>query len=71
MSYHYIYVAGKKHRVMHIQKFSYTGVGLMRALCGINLPFDRTINAPFALGRKVCVNCIKVANKDPVVGSNP
>jgi len=55
----YIFEAGKPRRVMHISKHDYLGRELMEAVCGINHRFDRTINAPFALGRKLCKNCLR------------
>ena len=42
---------------VHIQKHNPAGEPLWAALCGIDLPFNRSINAPFALGRKVCQHC--------------
>ena len=56
----YIWQSGKKRRVMHIAKFTQTGQMLMEALCSIRLPFDRSINAPWALGRKVCKQCLAI-----------
>ena len=53
----YIYEGNKSRRVMHIQKFNKIGEGIMQALCNIDLPFNRSINTPFALGRKICSNC--------------
>ena len=55
----YIWESGKDKRVMHIQKHTETGVGIMEALCNINHNFDGTINAPFGLGRTICKNCLK------------
>ncbi len=57
----YIYERGKRKRVMHIQKFTQTGEMLMESLCGIDLSFNKTINAPFKLGRPVCKNCKKIS----------
>lgn len=47
--------------VMHIAAFDRTGELTMRSLCGREPcgGFDRTINAPFALGRRVCRECQK------------
>ncbi len=42
---------------MHIQRFDWAGIGHNASLCGIVYPSYRTINAPFALGRKVCKHC--------------
>ena len=46
----------RKERV-HIQKHLPAGEPIWAALCGIKLPFNRSINAPFALGRKICKHC--------------
>ncbi len=53
----YIWELGKNHRVMHISKFTSTGEMLFQSLCGIDHKFNRSINAPWALGRKVCKKC--------------
>lgn len=58
----YIWESGKDKRVMHIQKHNFAGVGLAESLCHIKHNFDRSINAPFGLGRKVCENCKKIFN---------
>ncbi len=43
---------------MHIQRWDPAGWGLNASLCGIVYGGGyRTINAPFALGRKVCKHC--------------
>lgn len=55
----YIWEAGKNKRVMHIMKFTSTGIGLNEAIFGIEQNFNRSINAPFSLGRKICNNCLK------------
>jgi len=55
----FIWEAGKRRRVMHIARFTPDGRNTMRALCGVGHNFDRSINAPFALGRKVCNRCLK------------
>lgn len=53
----YIWRPGYKGR-MHIQAHNVTGAGLNGAMCGILYRNGyRTINAPFALGRKVCLHC--------------
>jgi len=57
----YIWEAGKDGRVMHIQKFNSLGVGLAEALCEIDHNFNRSVNAPFGLGRKICKNCQEIA----------
>lgn len=54
----FLWETGKDRRVMHIQRHLPDGTGVMEALCGIQHQFDRTINAPFGLGRKVCKRCI-------------
>lgn len=53
----YVYESGRKRRVMHIERFTFTGDETMRALCGIPIAFDRSINAPFGLGRTICKRC--------------
>ena len=47
-----------KH-VMHIEAFDRLGNSTMTSLCGRSprSGFDRSINAPFALGRPVCRLC--------------
>jgi hypothetical protein len=57
----YIWESGKDKRVMHIAKYSVTGKMQFEALCNINHPFNRSINAPFGLGRKICKRCEKIA----------
>ena len=54
----YLYEAGKDRRVMHIMKFNKVGEPFFKALCNIKLNFNRSINAPFGLGRKICRNCL-------------
>lgn len=46
-------------RVMHIEAFDCLGNSTMTSLCGRSPRggFDRSINAPFALGRPVCRLC--------------
>lgn len=53
----YIWQSGKRGRVMHIERTNQVGNPTGTALCGIGHRFNRSINAPFALGRKVCKNC--------------
>ena len=60
----YVYERGKGRRVMHIEKTDMAGNSTMKSLCGTKLPFDTTINAPFALGKKVCKNCLKILNEN-------
>ena len=43
---------------MHIQRWEPAGRGLNASLCGIVYEVGyRTINAPFALGRRICKHC--------------
>lgn len=49
---------------MHIQRHNVSGIALDQALCGVPLRFNRSINAPFALGRKVCEQCLFEAKSD-------
>lgn len=42
---------------MHIQAFNRLGRALNKSLCG-RKGFNRSINMPFALGRKVCTTCL-------------
>jgi len=59
MKMRYIWEQGKKG-AMHITGFDpKTGAPTMKALCGIRHNFNRSINAPFALGRPVCKRCKK------------
>ena len=53
----YLWEAGKPRRRMHIQKHLADGRPTALALCGIRHQFNRSINAPFGLGRKVCRRC--------------
>ncbi len=55
----YLYESGKGRRVMHIMKFDKLGNAIFESLCNIKLNFNRSINAPFGLGRKICKNCRK------------
>jgi hypothetical protein len=57
----YIWEAGKTGRVMHIERFTPSGDETMQALCGIACAFNRSINVPFVLGRRICRNCEKAA----------
>jgi len=54
-SLRFIYEGGKRKRVMHIQATNNAGQSEMKAICGIDHNFNRTINVP--LGRKICSNC--------------
>lgn len=58
----YLYEAGKANRVMHIEEHNRLGNPTGQALCRIKLTFNRSINAPFALGRKVCQRCERLAS---------
>ena len=62
----YIWEADKgRRRVMHIQKFPPTGETMpIIAMCKIGHKFDRSINAPFGLGRKICKRCEKIYGGD-------
>jgi len=59
----YIWRTGdlRHERVMHIEACSRTGEGSMTALCGREPAggFNRSINAPFALGRPLCKVCLR------------
>lgn len=47
---------------MHIETFNRYGETMMTPACGSKaLPWNRTINAPFGLGRRICKRCKKVA----------
>jgi len=62
----YIWDANKPYntrRVMHIARFTQTGEMLLEAVCGIDLNFNRSINAPFGLGHKICKRCLRRAKK--------
>lgn len=54
----YLYEESKPRRAMHIMKFNLLGEMTMIAFCNIKLNFNRSINAPFGLGRKICKNCL-------------
>ena len=56
----YIWESGKPGRVMHIGQYDKVGNFISEALCGIKHTFDRSINAPFGLGRKVCKDCRRI-----------
>ena len=55
----YIWEARKPRRVMHIEVTNCIGEGTMRAMCGIPHQFNRSINAPWGLGRRICANCCR------------
>lgn len=56
----YVWESGKSRRVMHIMRFTATGEKTFQALCGTKHNFNRSINAPFGLGRRVCKKCKRV-----------
>lgn len=56
MSMRFIYEAGVE-RVMHIQKTDNAGQPEMKAVCGADHNFNRTVNAPWTLRRGVCPEC--------------
>ena len=43
--------------VMHVAEYDRIGNLTMRSLCAARIPFNRTINMPFRLGRPVCKRC--------------
>ena len=45
--------------VFHIQRHNHLGHGLNAAICNARMKFNRSINAPFTLGRPVCKNCLR------------
>ena len=49
---------------VHIARYSPSGILTMLALCGDRQAFDRSINAPWALGRTVCATCRHIAKRD-------
>ena len=61
----YIWETGKKRRKMHVAKHTITGEMLFESLCDIGHNFNRSINAPFSLGRGVCKNCGKNCKRSP------
>lgn len=59
----YIWGKGIRRDKMHIQFHDAMGIGYNATLCGIVVGDGcRTINPPFALGRKVCKHCLAIAN---------
>ncbi len=59
MEMRYLYESGKSKRVMHIMRFDNIGNAIFESLCDIKINFNRSINAPFGLGRKICRNCLR------------
>lgn len=53
-------VPGADGRVMHIERHDALGNGTMEPLCHVRLAFNRTINAPWGLGRPVCKRCRRI-----------
>ncbi len=53
----YIWESGIARRRMHIERTTKTGESTMTALCGIQHNFNKSINAPWTLGKSVCKNC--------------
>ena len=68
MNYIWASQSPSRRERVHIQAFKKSGEELRSprggfvAMCEIDLHFDRSINAPFTLGRKVCKNCIKACH---------
>jgi hypothetical protein len=48
---------------MHIAKHDALGQMLDEPLCPTRLRFNRSINAPWGLGRPVCKRCRKIAQE--------
>lgn len=63
----YVFEAGKPNRVMHIERTTMTGEQTFTALCGQRHAFDRTINAPWGLGRRICKKCRRALALSQVV----
>ncbi len=58
MRYLWSNVTDPRRRVMHIARFTSSGEMLWQPLCGrVSLPWNRSINAPFGLGRPICRWC--------------
>lgn len=56
----YVFEAGKSaRRVMHLQRFTATGVGLAASLCNAPHNFNRAINVPLA--KPICKRCLRIA----------
>ena len=70
----YAFEAGKDRRVMHIARTNRLGqmlywsdggvatIGACEKRLGLRL--DRTINAPWGLGRPICRVCLRAAEKE-------
>ena len=55
----YIWESGVKRRVMHIGQYDRLGNFRLQAICGRSkVAFNRSINAPFKLGKPVCKRCL-------------
>lgn len=53
----YVWETSKPRRVMHIGSITRMGTPLFLPLCNTPVVPNRSINAPFGLGRKVCKKC--------------
>ena len=54
----YVWEAGKDDEEMHICGHNpVTGQATLKAFCGIDRRFNRSINPPFGLGRETCKDC--------------
>lgn len=58
----YLYNTGKEEH-MHIERHTASGIGTNYGLCGKG-GFNRSINAPWALGKGVCEECERIASED-------
>lgn len=63
-SMRYIWESKKPRRVMHVMRYTSSGDMTNQAMCGIRHNFDRSINAPFGLGRRICKKCLRLLVKD-------
>lgn len=60
----YLYrTPGAERRVMHIERMTVTGDETWRPLCNTGGAFNRSINAPFGLGRPRCKRCLAELGK--------
>jgi len=51
-----------RRRVLHIERHDAVGNGLMLPFCSVRIPFDRTINAPWAFGHSICRVCKRLVD---------
>lgn len=60
----FIWTSGhsESRTIVHIERQTAAGEPTRLALCGEIQEFDRSVNAPWALGRKVCAVCERIAN---------